>query len=112
MAGGGVTRRYPYAMPKGLRWEIFARDKACVLSFLEEGHVCKDVWSQVHAPNDFDRLTLEHVHVTGSMMGKRAPNEARSLVALCGLANFEVPSKAQRDAFRAYLDGIYGPVAA
>ena len=98
-----VGRRHPYAFPKGLRWEVFARDKACVLSFLEEGHVCHDVWNQPHAPNDFDRLTLEHVHRDGSMMGKRAPNEARSLVTLCGAENFAVPSKARRDAFRAYL---------
>lgn len=98
-----VGRRYPYAFPKGLRWEVFARDKQCILATLEPGHVCRDVWQQVHASNDFDRLTLEHVHRDGSMMGKRAPNEARSLVTLCGTENFAVPSRARRDAFRAYL---------
>ena len=95
-------RRRPYALPKGLRWAVFIRDGGCVLAKLEPGHVCRDVWSQVHAPNDFDRLTLEHVK-TDLRMGVRAENDMDHLVALCGLANFEVPSKAQRALFREYL---------
>lgn len=96
-------RRYPYAFPKGLRWAVFARDGGCLLAKLEPGHQCRDVWNQPHAANDFDRLTLEHVHTDGSMMGKRAPNDERHLVTLCGFANVNVPSRSQRDAFRAYL---------
>jgi hypothetical protein len=81
---------------------VFIRDGGCVLAKLEPGHVCKDVWNQVHAPNDFDRLTLEHVK-SDLRMGVRAENDMDHLVALCGLANFEVPSKAQRAMFREYL---------
>ncbi len=95
-------RRRPYALPKGLRWAVFIRDGGCVLAKLEPGHECRDVWGQKHAPNDTDRLTLEHVK-TDLAMGQRAPSDLEHLVALCGLANFEVPSKAQRALFREYL---------
>lgn len=96
-------RRYPYAFPKGLRWAVFARDGGCVLAKLEPGHhQCRDVWGQPHAANDFDRLTLEHVK-DALAMGKRAPNDMAHLVTLCGMVNVEVPSKAQRMLFRAYL---------
>jgi len=103
-------RRHPYAFPKGLRWAVFVRDGGCVLAKLEPGHVCRDVWSQPHASNDFDRLTLEHVK-SELAMGKRAPSDMEHLVALCGLANFEVPSKVQRALFRAYLARFYGVAA-
>jgi hypothetical protein len=106
-----MTRRYPYSIPKQLRWTIYSRDGGCVLARLEEGHVCRDQWNQVHAPNDFDRLTLEHVHTDGSMMGKRAPSDERHMVTLCAAANIGVPSRKQRNAFRAYLEVKYGILA-
>jgi hypothetical protein len=91
---------------KQLRWEVFSRDKACVLSFLEEGHECRDLWGQRHAPNAFDVLSVEHVKREGSMMGKKAPNDARHLVALDAYTNINVPSKKQREAIREYLDRV------
>ena len=94
------------SISKALRWEVFARDGECVLAKIEPDHVCKDIWNQEHAPNDFDRLTLEHVHREGRMMGRRAPSDARHLIALDGFANFSVPSKVQREAFRAYLEVV------
>lgn len=98
-------RRHPYAFPKGLRWAVLVRDGGCVLHFLEPGHICRDVWGQEHAWNDTDKCTLEHVK-SDLRMGVRAPNDEAHLVALCGLANFEVPSKAQRAAFREYLSRV------
>ena len=89
-------------VPKSLRWAVFIRDGGCVLAKLEPGHVCRDIWSQQHAPNDFDRLTLEHVK-SDLRMGVRAPNDMEHLVALCGYVNVNVPSKAQRGLFRDYL---------
>lgn len=95
-------RRRPYAMPKGLRWAVFVRDGGCVLAKLEPGHVCRDIWNQQHAPNDFDRLTLEHVK-SELRMGVRAENDLEHLVALCGYTNVNVPSKVQRGLMRDYL---------
>lgn len=105
-----VGRRYPYAFPMGLRWEVFARDRGCVLHFLEPGHECRDVWGQPHAWNDTGRLTLEHVK-TDLRMGVRAPNDAAHLVTLDGYTNVNVPSKAQRALFREYLARV-SPVTA
>ena len=96
----------PYSLPKGLRWEVFARDTACVLSFLEEGHICRDRWGQVHDANNFDLLSLEHVKREGSMMGRKAPTDARHLVALDAYTNISVPSKKQRELMRGHLDRV------
>ena len=98
-------RRHPYAFPKGLRWAVFIRDGGCVLAKLEPDHECRDVWGQPHAWNDTDRCTLEHVK-SDLRMGVRAPNDAAHLVTLCGYANVNVPSKAQRAMFREYLAGV------
>lgn len=98
-------KRHPYALPKALRWAVFARDGGCVLAKLEAGHACRDIWGQTHAPNDFDRLTLEHVK-SDLRTGVRAPNDLAHLVALCGYANVNVPTKTQRALFRSYLSEV------
>lgn len=95
----------PYSVPKTLRWAIYIRDGGCLLYKLEPGHVCRDLWNQEHAHNDFDRLTLEHVK-DQSMMGKRAPSDEQHMVALCAASNIGVPSRSQREAFRAYLRAV------
>ena len=100
-----MSRRYPYAFPAGLRAEVMRRDGSCILSRIEPEHVCRDVWNNEHRPDDLERLTLEHVK-DESMMGRRAPDDATHLVALCGAANFAVPNRSQRDAFRAYLRAV------
>jgi hypothetical protein len=93
------------SVSKQLRWGVLIRDGGCVLHRLEPGHVCKDVWGQEHAWNDLDKCTLEHVK-SDLRMGVRAPNDMDHLVALCGYANVNVPSKAQRALFRDYLAGV------
>jgi hypothetical protein len=85
------------------RLDVFDRDKGCVLAWMSPGHVCMDVFGNRHAHDDYSKLTLEHVHMDGSMMGKRAPSTPDSMVTLCGLANFRVPSKREREMFRGYL---------
>ena len=100
-------RRTPYRIDPAIRREVMLRDKACFLSKVEPRHVCRDVWGVAHAPDLIDALTLEHVHRDGSMMGKRAPSDAAHLLALCGMANFMVPNRSQRDSMRAHLRALY-----
>lgn len=98
-------KRRPYALPEGLREAVLRRDRHCLLSSIEPEHVCRDAWGTPHAPDDLDRLSLEHVK-SDLMMGRRAPSDAAHLVALCAAANIGVPSRSQRDAFRAYLRAV------
>jgi hypothetical protein len=87
---------------------VLRRDRMCVMARMApEGHKCKTVWGREHAPDDLALLTIEHVHDT-AMMGKRAPSDLAHCIALCGAANFAVPSKAMRDWFRAYLETVDG----
>ncbi len=73
---------------------------------MDPDHVCRDRWGEPHSPYDLDKLSLEHVHDTGGMMGKRAESDPAHLVALCYGANVGVPSKAQREGFRSYLAAV------
>jgi hypothetical protein len=98
-------KRRPYRTEPELRRFVLTRDGACLLSKIEPDHQCRDLWGRPHASTDLDRLTLEHVK-DASMMGRRAPSDAAHLVALCAASNFGVPSKSQRDAFRAYLRAV------
>lgn len=97
-------RRKPKADPvtTELREQILDRDGWCVLAKLDPDHQCRDTWGMPHHPADRAKLTLEHVK-DQLRMGLRAPSDARHLLALCGGANTGVPSKADREAFRAYL---------
>jgi hypothetical protein len=86
-----------------LRLYILRRDKMCFLWRLSNRHVCQDRYGRIHQPDDLSRLTLDHVHLDGATMGKRAPSDARHLVAMCWAANVKPPSKSEREAERAYL---------
>jgi hypothetical protein len=82
------------------------RDGQCVLARLDPMHHCRDQWGEPHSPYDLGRCTLEHVK-TELRMGKRAPSDPAHLVTLCGYANImRVPTKAQREMFRAYLASV------
>lgn len=89
-----------------MREQILDRDGACLLWKMDNDHQCRDTFGNPHAPNDRGRLTLEHVHDGYGLMGRRAPSDARHLLALCGGSNTGVPSKADRAAFRAYLERV------
>lgn len=84
---------------------VIVRDKACVLSFLERGHECRDIFGDRHRPDAIERLTLEHVK-DELRMGVRAPSDVKHLVLLCGYTNNQPPSKVQRAAMREYLAGV------
>lgn len=86
-----------------VRQQVLERDKVCFLARLSITHVCHDQWGRWHPSNDLDRLTVDHVHSEGGMMGKRAPSDAQHLVAMCAQANIGGPSHAVREAERAYL---------
>jgi hypothetical protein len=85
-----------------MRWDVMHRDRMCVLAQLEQGHVCRDRYGNVHRPDDIQRLTVEHVK-DELRMGKRASSDLSHLVAMCHASNVTVPSKAQRAAIREYL---------
>jgi hypothetical protein len=78
------------------------RDGACVLSLMETMHRCRNQWGDPIAAFDLGAMTLEHVK-SELRMGKRAPSDPAHLVTLCGYANVNVPTKAQRELMRRYL---------
>lgn len=97
--------------PKALRWAVFARDEMCVLAKLQPGHVCRDQWNQPHAPNDFDRLQIEHIKLELGMSVPRI-HDLQHCVTLCAFTNGKPPSKEERALMRGYLAELYPAVAA
>ena len=85
-----------------LREQIFARDGQCVAAKMDLSHQCRDRWGKPHRSDDLARLTLDHVH-DHATAGKRAPSDARHLVAACGWANNEGWCSAHRAEERDYL---------
>lgn len=98
-------------MKRGVYEAVMERDGMCVLSFLEPGHECRTAYGTPHPADAVEFLTYEHVKAE-LRMGRRAEDDPRWGVALCGYANNRPPSKVQRALFREYLAGLYGPVAA
>jgi len=87
---------------------VLSRDGTCFLYRLDRDHVCKNQWGVVHPPDDHRWLTLDHVK-DKARMGKRAASDSAHLVAMCWAGNVGGPSKAVRQAERAYL-GLAVPV--
>jgi hypothetical protein len=83
--------------------EVMRRDRVCVLSFLEEGHQCRDVWGTPHAPDQSP--TYEHVK-RDLALGIKKVDDPRWGVRLCGYANNRPPTKVQRAMFRLYLSKV------
>ncbi len=88
-----------------LREHVLRRDGGCFLRRFDPAHSCKDQWGKPHSSYDIWRLSLDHVK-DQPMMGKRAPSDARHLVAMCYSANIAVPSSEVRAAEREYLKGV------
>jgi len=86
-----------------LRDAVMARDGRCVLFDLDPTHVCRDRWNQPHMPGATHLLTIEHVHEGYGLMGRRAPDTLRTMVAMCMAGNLGPPTKVQRAALRQYL---------
>lgn len=99
-----MIRRKPRRDPVSpeLRAAILERDGWCVLAKIDPEHQCRDIWGYPHHPADKSKLTIEHLK-DSLRMGLRAPSDRAHLIALCGAANVGVPSKRDREAFRAYL---------
>ena len=87
-----------------LRLAVLERDRACILWKLDPQHRCSDRFGS-HAPDHTNLLTLEHVK-DDLRMGKRGPSDLAHLVAMCYGGNVGVPSRAQREAIRAYLQEV------
>jgi len=85
---------------------VLARDLACVLYKFDRTHICADRWGRSHSPYDLSKLTVDHVKAE-PMMGRRAPSEPASMVAMCWMGNVRGPSKAVRLAERSYLASLY-----
>lgn len=99
-----VNHRKP-AFPLALRAEILRRDMECVAAKLGFVHECRSTYGLPHAPYALDLLTMEHVK-DELMAGRKAPDDARHVVALCGVLNVRPPSREMRAAFRAYLEQV------
>lgn len=89
-----------------IRRQVFERDGGCVMHALIPGHVCRDIFGNEHAWDDLDRCSYEHVKLE-LRMGKRAEDDVRMGVTLCGYENNRPPSKVLRAMFREHLRGLY-----
>lgn len=86
---------------------VLARDGYCFMRRLDKEHICRDSFGNAHAASDRTLLTVDHVHLYGAQMGKRAPSTERNLVAMCAASNVAGPSREVRQAQREYLRGLY-----
>lgn len=82
---------------------VMERDRVCVLSFLEPGHMCRTAYGTPHNPDEFP--TYEHVK-PNLAMGIKKFDDPRWGVRLCGYANNRPPTKVQRALFRDYLERV------
>jgi hypothetical protein len=90
-----------------VRQHVLDRDRICFASRIDLSHQCRDRWGMPHRADDAAKLTMEHVldHAT---MGKRAPSDAKHLLALCGAANNLGWASAHKDDEREYLRRVEG----
>lgn len=92
-----------------LREKILKRDCYCFMRRMDPLHRCMDVHRNFHSSWDTDKLTLDHVHESYGLMGKRAPSDERHLVAMCAHWHLNIgPTRVVREAEREYLNGVYG----
>lgn|ERR1035437_3688993 len=81
---------------------IRERDKACVLSFLIEDHVCRGQWGDVMRPDALDLLTFEHVRE--GLGGHKPPLDRWHGVLACWDANvWKVETSKYRQKIRDYI---------
>lgn len=95
-----------------VRAAVMVRDRHCFLWRMDAGHSCRDQWGNPHRPDDFGRLTVDHVHDhAGGTKGKRAPSDAQHLVLMCYAGNVGAPSRDVRQSCRSgHVEAIkYGP---
>jgi len=87
---------------------VLLRDGMCIRTLLGDDHECRDAFGTPHRPDDLDRLTLDHVHDGGGMMGRRAKSDPAHLVAVdfgSHLGGWST-AKVNRERVRAYLERV------
>jgi hypothetical protein len=90
-------------VPPELAHYIFRRDRICIARRKEgSAHICRTRFGDVHEPDDWDYLTLEHVKLE-LRAGKRAEPTKRTLTLACGWANNEGWCSANRIWVRDYI---------
>ena len=90
-----------------VREAVLLRDRVCFLYRINKAHKCFDTYGNPHAPDDTNRLSLDHVK-DEAMLGKKARSDVEHLVALCGAANVKGVSRESRQLQRAYLRRVNG----
>lgn len=99
-----MRRHRPEPVPYAERAAVYIRDRICFLHRMDNEHICRDQWGNPHAPDDYARMTVDHVSpFPGGMKGKRPKHLRNHMVLMCWAGNVGVPSKAIRQAERAYL---------
>lgn len=114
-----VVKRNPrppdYAVSPELHAKVRIRDGGCIAAKavregVIESHMCRDRWGISHPSHAIALLTVDHVHLDGSGVGKpRAKSDERHLVAMCAYMNINgVPAEVRRFE-REYLAGLPDP---
>ena len=99
-----LRRKPPQTVPSVERAAVYVRDRVCFLYRMDNDHVCRDQWGNPHAPDDLLRMTVDHVSpYPGGQKGKRPPHSREHMVLMCWSGNVGGPSRAVREAERAYL---------
>lgn len=85
-----------------LREIVIARDRQCVAYLLDRLHQCRDKWGDPHHPAEMQKLTLEHVRLSG-----RRIDQPLNCIALCSRGNVEEHwSSANNEIANAFLVGV------
>lgn len=100
-----IRRHRPAPVPYAERAAVYERDRICFLARIDSDHECRDQWGQPHAPDDWMKMTVDHVK-PALMLGRRAPSTRDAMVMMCWAGNVGVPSKAIRQAQREYLRAV------
>jgi hypothetical protein len=96
-----LRRHRPSPVPFEERVAVYERDNHCFLLRVDRYHECRDQWGTPHAPDDWAKLTVDHVKP--AIGWQKRVHDRRWMVPMCHSANVGVPSKEVRAAERAYL---------
>ena len=98
-----------YAVTPELHAFVRRRDGECIAakavrSGVIESHICRDRWGISHSSQEPALMSVDHVHLDGSGIGKpRAVSDANHLTAMCYGMNVGGVPAAVRQYQRTYL---------
>lgn len=104
-----------YAVSPELHWFVRQRDGECigakaVRAGVIEKHVCRDKWGMSHGSHVIALLSVDHIHLDGSGVGKpRATSDPEHLVAMCAYMNINGVPAVIRQFEREYLRSLPEP---